>query len=250
MNTSLRRFLLAVNATALLTAPISTLCNSFHVSYHAQKKLPKEELRTYESPSVGGILLTLAGIGIGIGALVVGLNEWFTQSDESLYESCKQRCNRLANYYDQEHAVGFYNEKKLEFIITRNSSYTTNHFLYYKEKLESDCAQIKRDVTDVKSRINSLRYDLKKKRSQLTNFEYTTACSIVKRLERLYENQQDLLDFLENLLATVCTMPQYRQEERDRKKERERARDRFDRNFLHQPQVVYVPETSIHLNFR
>jgi hypothetical protein len=249
MNTSLRRFILVINALGIFTTPYVSFCGSSRSS-HYSKKLSKEEVHS-DAPSVGGILLTLAGIGIGIGALFYGLGELFKQSDESLYESCKQRCNQLAHCYDQEHNLGFYNAKKLAHIIVKNSSCRTNHFLYYKEKLDCDIAQIQRDSSNVRSRISALRGTLNKQSPRLNHHEYVTVSSMLKRLERLYENQCDLLEFLENLLAAVCTMPEYRQEERDRKKERERAWDRFERNFLTpQPKVVYVPETSIHLNFR
>ena len=250
MNLALRRSIVAVNFLTILATPLTTFCDSIHRSYtHAKKTSQSEsedDIFSNEMMSFGeglAIFLTI----VGVSAALFGVHELFIkQSDESLYASCKLRCQKLANFYNKERNLNYYgDEKKLAYNIVRNSSYRTNHFLYYKEKLDNDISHIEHDQSNVKYRINSIKYTLDKQCDTKRNIhERKKSSGFIRRFEKLYENQSDLLEFLKNLRSTIITMPEYRQEERDRKK-REALRT------MHKPQTnVYVfPDRSYNSRF-
>lgn len=189
---------------------------------------------------------------IGIGALINA------STDESVYCSCKERYTHLEEFYNNDYHPSD-SPRKLAINIVKHSSYSSNHFLRYKETLDDDISQLKRDYATIKSRINSVKNTLRKN-NFIDHDDYKYTKSLLYNLETLYTKQSMLLDYLEELRAIIITMKEYRQEEHDRKKaqerERERERTRMQQHYLQksyeqryaQPKVIYVPEPSLNVN--
>ncbi len=234
--------------------PFTTLQADSLYSAPYKKKTYKKEPDHFGSSLMlfGAGLLASALIGgialIGVGALINA------PTDESVYSSCKERYARFEEFYNDTY---YTSPHKLAINIVKHSSYSSNHFLRYKENLDSDISQLKYDCATIKGHINSVKNTLRKN-NFLDHNEYEYTKSLLYNLETLYTKQSILLDYLEELRTIVITMKKYRQEERDRKKaqERERERDRIRMQQQYQAscrpayyvQPVYVPEPSLNVN--